>query len=196
MARISQRGGGHTKVSESISVLWQIRNPDGGECCPESLNLRLLVQDGDLNNLLTVFLTHHPSDGNQVAHLTSWYHCCWRLHLLSCMAISLSGLDPPHWIASEATHRSVKAGAFSDSPARQAPALLLLMPVFNPSHPASTPCALQTTHLHPAHMPASAAQLIHVNILQFLPSEIFLKVSSVLHHVQAAMILSACARSS
>lgn len=58
------------------------------------------------------------------------------------------------------------------------------------------PCLLQTVHLQTAYMPAAAFLLIYVSILQFLPSEIFLKVSTVLHHVQAVMILSARARSS
>lgn len=92
-------------------------------------------------------------------------------------------------------HESARLGHCPISPVRQGPALLLPMLILNPAHP-HLPCLLQTTCLQPAHTHAAAFLLIYVSILQFLPSEISLKVSSVLHRVQAVMILSACARSS
>lgn len=117
------------------------------------------------------------------------------------MAVLVSWLDPPHRVASETAYlarsMSLKAGALprltSEAGTSSAPPDACPQPC--PPLP-RLPSLLQTARLQPAHMPAAAFLLIYVSILQFLPSEIFLKVSSVLHHVQAVMILSACARSS
>lgn len=80
------------------------------------------------------------------------------------------------------------------APARHRPALPPVPPPTLPTLP-HLPCLLQTGHFQPARMPAAAFLLIYVSILQSLPSEIVLKVSSVLHHLQAVMILSGCSRS-
>jgi len=117
------------------------------------------------------------------------------------MAVLVNGLNPPRWIAGETTYlapsKSLKAVALPrlTSEVRTSSAPPNACPQPCPPLP-HLPCLLQTAHLQPAHMPAAELLLIHVSILQFLLLEIFLKVSSVLRHVQTAMILSAFARSS
>lgn len=77
----NQQAGGwereNTRVAESIWIAWQIRAHGGGECCLQSLKDSsqpdLLVQGGDLNDLLTALLMCHHSNGKPVAHLAAWH---------------------------------------------------------------------------------------------------------------------------
>lgn len=100
-------------------------------------------------------------------------------------------LDPPLWFASKITYLALSIVLTQQQGSDQ-----LFSSQCLPSTLPPVPCTLQIAHLQPVHMPAAAFLLIYVSILQFLPAEIFLKDSSVLHHVQAVMILSGCARSS